>query len=274
MDSIFDATNYRRILAAQSLAWKRRRPGMSLAGLARRAKLQAPYLTNVLKERAHLSADQLFSVSRILGFAENETAYVLLLLDWERSEQSERKALLRAQIDKARRGRLNVEKRLKAEVVGGATEATTRYWIHPEMQLVLTFLGVPRFAANFVRIAESLNIELSRVDEIVRELKELGLLRVGNKGLEKTKSRMHLAKDSPLCAPQQLLLHYRSLQHQQLLSPAAKFNFAVTFTADEKTREKIQVELLKFLETTEALVKNAPSESVYQLNLDLFPWSR
>jgi hypothetical protein len=46
----------------------------------------------------------------------------------------------------------------------------------------------------------------------------------------------------------------------------------VTFSADEKTRLQIHDRFLEFIRDIEDLVKMAPSENVYQLGFDLFPW--
>ena len=79
---------------------KKARPGWTLQKFAEKSGIQPPYLTNVLKERAHLNPDQLFSLTQTIGFSADETDYCLLLLDWEKSAQAARKALLKEKIEK------------------------------------------------------------------------------------------------------------------------------------------------------------------------------
>ncbi len=51
-----------------------------------------------------------------------------------------------------------------------------------------------------------------------------------------------------------------------------KYNFTVSFTANEEAKEKIRLEFLKMLNFIEKAVTQAPSEKLYQMNFDLFKW--
>lgn len=274
MQSLFKYLNYRQLLADRAAFRKKARAGWTLQRLASQAGLHPPFLTNVLKERAHLNADQLYSLTRALDLSEEEGSFALLLMEYERSVHPERREKLRARIDGIAREKNKTDSHLSAPKVEATTEEITRFYINPELQLVHAFLGVARFAKEPGLIAGALNIERSRVEALVRELIDLGYARETATGLEKTRKSLHLPKESPLCAPQQLLMQYRSLQHQQLLPESSRYNFAVTFTADDGTQEKIHAEFLQFLGRIEKWVREAPSAEVYQLRFDLFPWSR
>ena len=274
MASVYDYSNYRKLVRDFAKARKESRKGFTLHRLAEAAQMAPPYLTSVLKERAHFSQDQLYAAGKALGFGDDEMQYVQLLLEWERSAFSERKEKLRAQIERIRKLKLKSEAHIGATRVEAAESEVVRYYMNPELQLIHSFLGVAKFAKNVELIAKSLNMDVATVESLVKELKDLGYVVEGKKGLEKTKRRIHLPKESPLCKPQQLLMRYRALQHQQVLPESEKYNFAVLFTADEATRERIQREFLKFLSSIESWVKEAPSESVYQMHFDLFGWSR
>jgi len=271
---IFEYLDYRQLLCDLSKNFKKSRPAFTLQKLALRTQLHPPYLSAVLKKRQHLNADQLYSILKQLTLKEDEMSYALLLLDWERSSLPERKEKLLGDIQKIQKSKLQSESHLKAEKIEFSSEQITRFYINPDLQLVHMFLGVPSFSKDTNKIGESLNIDTERVQSCIAELKELGFVHESPKGLEKTKKRIHLPQNSPLCAPQQILLHYRSLQHQQLLNENEKYNFAVSFTGDPHTKEKIQKEFLKFLSVVENLVDEAPSRAVYQMNFDLFSWSR
>lgn len=272
--SVYEYLDYRKMLAEKALERKKTQNGWTLLRLAERAGLHAPFLTNVLKGRAHLNGDQLYSVLKTLDCGSDEITYGLLLLEWERSDLPERRQLLKERIEGSRQERLKTTRHIEAKAVDASPEEATRYYINPELQLVHAFLGVEKYARDPRRIAESLNIDPGRIEGLIEELVQLGYAKRGSAGLEKNRRVQHLPKESPLCAPQQMLLRYRSLQHQQLLSESSRYNFAVIFTGDETVREKIQLEFLKFLKEAEKLVKAAPSEGVYQMHFDLFPWSR
>lgn len=274
MQSVFKYLNYRQLLADRASIRKKARAGWTLHRLASQAGLHPPFLTNVLKERAHLNADQLYALARALDLTDEEGAFALLLLEYERSAHAERRERLRTRIEGIAREKNKTDAHLSAPKVEATTEEITRFYINPELQLVHAFLGVERFARRPALIGRALNIDAGTVEALVRELIELGYARETPAGLEKTRKSLHLPKESPLCAPQQLLMQYRALQHQQLLPESSRYNFAVTFTADDGTREKIHAEFLQFLSRIEKWVREAPSAEVYQLRFDLFPWSR
>lgn len=274
MLSIFDYLSYRSGLKNKLQEVKKTRPGWTLQRCAEKSGIQPPYLTNVLKERAHLNPDQLFSLAQTVGFNADETEYCLLLLDWERSAQSARKALLKEKIEKIRKEMLKSEAHLSKDLIASTTESDARYFTNPELILISFFFLIDEFSKAPEKIAGCLNISYELLNAYIHELQELKIIRKVKGRIELLKQDFHLPKDSPLCRPHLLLMHYRALQHQQLLDEKDKYNFSVTFTADERTRERIQREFLDFLGRIEGYVKDAPSEQVYQIHFDLFRWSK
>jgi uncharacterized protein (TIGR02147 family) len=273
MANIYEHLSYRKWVSEEASHWKKARPGHTFSRLAQQTGVQAPYLTNVLKERAHLNTDQFYALSQAFSLKTDEINYGLLLLEWERSSHQDRKQILKSKIDEIRKEKLKTEAHIKATTVQSSTEDITRFYLNPELQLIHSFLGIEKYAKNLDLIAQSLHLSPERVEGLVKELNDLGYIQMTGKGITKTNKSIHLPKSSPLCRPQQLLMHHRALQHLQALAEKDRYNFTVTFTADEPTREKIHREFLRFLSTIEPLVKEAPGESVYQIHFDLFPWS-
>ena len=272
MASIFEYLDYRKLIRDLSQAKKKKRAGWTLQRLATETGVQPPYLTNVLKGRAHLNGDQLYLAAKALGFQDDEVAFSLLLLEWERSASEERRKELLAQIERMRKTKLKSEAHLKAKAFEVPAENVMRYYLNPDLQLVYAFLAVKKFSRGFDALARALNIDVERVEALVKELQEMGFVRVEEKGIEKLHRSLHLPKDSPLLHAQQQVMRLRAFQHLQSLAEKDKYGFMVTFTADEATRERIQREFLKFLAQVETWVKDAPSESAYQMSFDLFPW--
>ncbi len=274
MARIYEYLSYRKWIKDEATEWKKRSPSHTLARLSNLAQVQAPYLTNVLKERAHLNGDQFFAVAQVFSLNLEEIQFGQTLLEWERSSYQKRKDVLKGKLEEAKKLKLTTETYLKARPAEATADQMTRYYLSPELQLIHSFLAIEKYAKNLDLIASSLNLTSSQVVARVKELIELGFVKSVAKGFEKTKKTIHLNKDSPLCRPQQLLMQRHAQQQLQLLSEGERYNFAVTFTACEETREKIQQEFLKFLSTIEESVRKAPSEEVYQMTFDLFPWSR
>jgi hypothetical protein len=85
---------------------------------------------------------------------------------------------------------------------------------------------------------------------------------------------IHLPADSDLYRPYRALQRVKSLERIQQLATDRTYNFSVTFTADEETRIEIRRQFQVFLKRIEELARKAPEEEVYQINFDLFDWSR
>ncbi|MBX3019852.1 MAG: TIGR02147 family protein [Bdellovibrionaceae bacterium] len=271
--SIYSQWNYRAFLASECQALKTRKPGFTLQKLAHKTSIQPPYLTNVFKERAHLSADQSFAIGHEIGLADEELDYLLLLLEWERSGSGPRKQKLKAKLENIRREKLKSKAHLQKEIVQAQDGHETRFFLNPYYKVINAFLGVERYAKDPGLLATALNLSPRQVDQWLKDLVEMGFVRKTPQGFEKLKRNFHLPKESPLCLPHQNLLAQISTRQQHGLPDDEKFNFAVTFSADAETREKIQREFLSFLKKIEGLVKDAPAQEVYGLSFDLFRWS-
>lgn len=273
MTTVFEFAHYRPLLREQALRWKKEKPGWTLARIAEKSGIQAPYLTNVLKEKVHLSADQLHALAEVFDWSEDEREFALLLLDWERSGLPKRREFLKGRIDRIRRDKLQAKANLKKEVIEATPEEFTRFFLNPFYSLINSFMAIPRFARDPRRIARCLALDTRQVQGYVKDLVEMKFLGPGPDGYQKLRKNFHLPKDSPLCEPHGQLLLQQMQQQMQRLPADQVYSNNVTFSADPATREKIQRAFLKFLQTVEPLVKDAPSEELYGMRFDLFPWS-
>ncbi len=269
----FTYLSYRAWLCQAHKQKKSERSTWTLGRLADCTSIQAPYLTNVMKERAHLSADQLFAILEYFKASPAERDYLLLLQDWERSSLASRKSFLKKQIDSIQEEQLRTEIHIQAPVAKVDQNELSRYYIDPHLQLIYAFLGIERFSQKPTRVAECLSITEDQVDSAIQELRKMGLLVTSKGKLEKTKKKLHLPKDSYLCWPQQQLMKQRSALHLLKLPKELQYNFMVTFTADENCRKRIQLEFLQFLSRIESWVHESDSTDVHQMNFELFPWT-
>lgn len=273
MHSLFDYTAYRPLLRDQAQAWKREHAGWTLGRIAEKAAIQAPYLTNVLKERAHLSADQLHGLASVFHWEQDELDYCQLLLERERSGMPKRRQALTQKIEAVRKQKLEAKANLKKDVIESTPEEFTRFFLNPFYYLMNVFLGIPRFSREPSRIADCLNVHPARVNAWLKDLVKMKFLEQTGDGYKVIRKNFHLPRESPLCEPHQQLLQQASHQHLQSLPDDRKYSFTATFSADPAAREKIQREFLKFLQAVEPIVKDAPTEELFGMRFDLFQWS-
>ena len=273
MATIYDYAHYRPLIREQAMRWKKERAGWTLSRIAEKAQIQAPYLTNVLKEKAHLNADQLHSLGDVFGWDEAEREYTGYLLEWERSGNPRRREVLKGRIDKIRKDKLQVKGHLNKQVMEATPEEFTRFFMNPFYTLINAFMNISRFAKQPKRIARALGHDPAQVQRWVKDLVDMQFIAPTAGGYEKVRRNFLLPKESHLFPAHTQLMQQATLQQLQRLPEDKKFSFTATISADPETREKIQREFLKFAKAVEGLVKEAPSDELYGLRFDLFQWS-
>lgn len=273
MINIFEYLNYRHWIADKIRETKELRPGWTLSKIAEKISVQAPYLSNVIKEKSHLNADQVYRLAEVFNLNNYEQSYFLLLLEWDRSQLQTRKQSLKDQIDSIRKKELQTENYIKSPKIQKMTPELSEFFLNPQLQVIYFLTGIDKYCNDSEKMAKTLKVDTPKVNELLDKLLELGFINKESGRITRSKKSYHLPKDSPLREPHQKLMTYAGIQHKQLLPDHLKYQFSVLFTSDPETHEKIRQEFLNFISKMEEWVKESPAEEVYQLHIDLFPWS-
>lgn len=86
---------------------------------------------------------------------------------------------------------------------------------------------------------------------------------------------LHLDAASLFNRPHQQIFRLRCLEHVTQLSPSQRFVFSLTFSGNQTVKKQIQEFYLEFIKRVEKLLDtDQPYDEVYQINFDLFPWSK
>lgn len=272
--AVFEHSDYRLAFKEVCEAWKSSGAGRTFQRLAKAAGVHPPYLTNVLKEKAHLNSDQLYSSLKHMGSTQVEIDYMILLMEEDKCVVQSRKQALKQQLDKIRSTQNKTQAHIKAEVIAPAADNLSRYYLDSTIRIVYNFLGIAEYAANPESIANALNIGVANVQHSIDYLIEVGLIAKNTDGeLVKTKTKMHLPKESHLFEAHKKLFHYRCLDHQDRTRNESDYNFTLTFTGDQNVKSEVKKKFLQFLSEIQPLVEAAEPEEVFQLNFDLFNWS-
>lgn len=274
---VYAFNDYRDALRALMEARKCTHPQFTYGELARAIQVQAPYLSRVLRKDAQLSSDQLHLVCETFHLNSDETEFIFLLLEHQRSGLLKRRKQINEEIVKRRQAQREIKKHLKAETVAQQDALRVQeYFLDPLALLVHCFLMVPAFAKAPAQIARHLAISADRLEVLLKRLERLGMIEFQSpaKGYRILKDHLHLERESGLNQAYQILFRFFSAEFVQRLDPKNKKQFTLTLTADEHTRKVIDEEFTNFLRRIEPLVRKAPSEGVYQMNFDLFRWDQ
>lgn len=270
----YSATDYRKAIKYLIERENDRGEKTSLASLAEAVRVQRPYLSKVMSGSADLNSDQLYLVCKFFDLSETETEYLELLLDYSRATLKERKDLLKKKIQTTQAIHLDIKKHVIAKEVNVESSAFSEYYLNHHMQIVHIALNVKKYQ-NLTNLSEALGISKDYLLEILKKLEELGLVQHSKDRYTTTTQSIHLPKNSSLLRPHQSIVRMQSLQ--QLNSRGrdpGNYSFSVTFSGDEEIRKRIQEEFLKFLKITQKIVSTGDTEEIYQINFDLFSWTK
>lgn len=268
----FKLDDYRQCLRWALERLRSRGERITAASLAEAARIQGPYLSKVLAGQADLNEDQLYLVAKRLRLSSDENHYFTLLFRLAKAQVAERRKEIRASIDEFRDEIASPAKNRNAEKLLVESDAFARYYLNPYMQIVHMYLTIPKWRANPSQLAEALGLASERMTEILATLEALGIIELRSGSYHVLKEQLHLPRSSPLCNPQQALMKVAGVERSRTLSTERVYSFSAAFSANEKARRRIQEEFAEFLAKVESIVREAPSEEVYQVGFDLFPW--
>jgi transcriptional regulator with XRE-family HTH domain len=270
----YSASDYRKIL--NFLVERQKAIGIdcNFAKVAEAIRVQRPYLSKVMNGSADLSEDQLHLVCEYFEISGDEKNYLELLLQYSKSGLKERKDFLKKQIQQLQSIKLDIKNNIEAEKISPTNVLFTEYFLNPQMQIAHVALNVKRFQ-NLEVLASVLNLTKKSLAEILNKLELLKLIEFKNNRFIVINQSLHLPKDSNLIHPHQTLLRVKSIEHQQNKShDSGNYAFSVTFSCDEEGRKKIQEDFIKYLKSVQKTVQAAGTEEVYQINFDLFSWTK
>jgi uncharacterized protein (TIGR02147 family) len=271
--NIFEFQNYRAAFTKLFEKEKKiRGSSWSIARLGEKTQIQPSYLTNVTKERAHFSSDQIYAVCESLGLSEEETSFLNLMMEWERATHAKRKQALRSRLELLRGQNIRVEKYVKAPQAPLSEIDKQRYYLDPNIELIHLYLGTKSAPVEAQQIAQAWGLPESTVVDILAFLQKSGLVRLRGRKWEVENIHQHLSQESPLCRPQQILKRLRGIETLQRTPEEKTFSFAATVTMTEETKLAIKARFLEFLEAAEKLVRDSEAKGIYQIQFDLFPW--
>lgn len=268
---LYKHTHYRPAFAELFADQRKVKPSWSMAALAAQMGVRPSHLTNVLKERSHFSADQIYAICEELELADEDSRYLNLLMEWERSANAKRKEKLHQDIQKIRDQKLRLAKQLKAKPMEMTSSDSEAYYLDPNVEFIHLFLGTKNAPSSTKAIAELWQLDADYVGGIVQFLINKGLVQLQRGRWSVKPIHQLLPTSSPLCRPQQVLKRLRMLDIIQKKSRDEIYAFNATLTMTEDTKLAIQAKFVDFLKEVESAVLESESENIYHLQFDLFP---
>lgn len=262
----FQYNEYRRFL--NDLCESTEAPRGFRAMLARAAGCQASYLSQVLKERVHLTEDQILGIAKVLGLQPPEIEYLMLLLRHEKAGTPELRQYIQSLIQKLKNEQLNLKKWLEAEPLSQRPEVLLQYFSSWVPSAVHLLTSSPHFLTT-KSIATRLSLSEKKVSDTLVFLERNGfVVKNGSQWIYKSGS-LHLEKDSPL----QYLLQTsrRDLVQRSLAEGSAEsLHFSSVFTLNEEELEQIRALMTRAIERSHKLIQASGTDRLACMCVDIF----
>ncbi len=242
--------------------------------LALRIGIQPTYLSNVFNQRAELNADQLYALLGELQVSEKERSFTMLLLEWERSHHSQRKAALAKELQKIRDEELTSSKAIESEKLPADDEKNIHFFLQPFAQLIHLSLADEGSSNPVQKFSELFQLNPAVTKGLIDELEKHSFIKKEKNYYSAQVKKLHLPDHSPLTMAHRFMMRILSLSQVFRLPPEKYKCFSAAFSCHEDDYLKIHSEFLEFLSKVQKIaIHSKGKQKQYQLNFDLFPWA-
>ncbi|MGZ3779719.1 MAG: TIGR02147 family protein [Pseudobdellovibrionaceae bacterium] len=266
--------DYRKTILDLIKNKKKQQPNFTASYLAGKIGVQKAYVSKVLTGQRDFNSDQIYLIAKEFQLQSEETEYLLLLLEYERTGIQARKQDLQDQIAAIQFQQRKMNKHIKRKVITPLVDTSQlEYYLEPMTLIVHNFLKIPKYQKSISSLSNKLGISPHELKSIIERLSRLGLIEQQKDSSWKVNTEnIHLSRESPLCGPHLNLFKIFANQHIMKIPVTKRFSYSSTIRANEATKNLIHEKLLALLKDLEPLIEKAPEESVYELSFDLFPW--
>lgn len=269
---VFEYDDYRACLRAFVERARDAGDEVSFASMAEAARVQRPYISNVLAGRATLNADQLYLIARALDLPHDATDYLLLLLEIDRCQIVGRRSELVQKAADLKRAWESTQKRVIGSEWQGDESSLAEYYADPWCGIVHVFLALESFRTDPKALQVRLGIDAEILQRALAVLTKLGLILADGEGrITLLKPSVHIKVGSYLSQLHATMFRLKAIERNQRRGVDDTF-FSATFSADRATRDRLKQRWLDLLSELSSDVGAATPELVYQINFDLFEY--
>lgn len=235
--------------------------------LAEALGCQTAYVSHVLAGDRHFSLEQAEALARFFHLRQDETDFLLLLVEENRAGSAGLRKVLSRQLE-AKRAE-HQELLARVQTMGKISEADrATYYSSWHFQAVRVSLSLPhcRTASS---IAKELKLPVERVNEILTFFLEKGLAREENGKYFSTSIRIHLPSDSPDITKLHSNWRVHALRSLDHFRPA-DFHYSGVVSISHADYETVREILRKAVVDSLEVVKPSKEERLAVMNLDFY----
>ena len=272
--NIFEENDYREIIRKGLKERLVCESPATFQALAAHLNIPRSYLSKVMHGNADLSGDQMFKLCAFFHFNDEESEYMHLLLEAERTGLKDRRLGLKQKLKSMRTKHLDTAAHLASPSVFEFSSADmSDYYLDPFVQLVHVALSVPRYQRDLLRLAHDIKAPHTKVLGALEILERMQLITRAGSLVKVLTDSLHLPRQSNMYRAWHNQVKMRGLNRLSELNEDQAYSYAVVFSATDEVRIEIQQRFLKVLKGIEKVAREAPAENVFQMGFELFSWT-
>lgn len=226
------------------------------------------YVSQVLNGKADLTPDHLIQFCENFGFKGADMDYLLTLLLRDRSASSTAKKIMDEKLKKAKAEARTVSgqvyNREKPKEIS-ESQRTLYYsnWVYGAIH-ILTSIEDYQSPAT---IASKLNLPLTTVNGVLKDLVEMGLVHFLKGKYTHSGGDIYLPGHYPQIASHHLGWRMKAVERSH---EKKDIHYTLAFSVSEKDVEELRVQILNFIEKQRQLIRDSGSEVACAICLDFF----
>ncbi|MBC7420916.1 MAG: TIGR02147 family protein [Bdellovibrio sp.] len=228
---------------------------------------QAAFLSQVFKDKAELSLEQIYKACGFFELNEEEKAFLLLLHQKDRAGSADLKKHFQEQISAIQEKRMSLSQRLGATNQLDEKERAIYYssWIYAAIHMAVT---IPKFQTKET-LRKIFKIKISKFNETIQFLIEAGLI-IDEKGrFTAGQTQIRLGNNSNW-----ILRHHTNWRMKAVENfeneELQDLHYSGVHTLSEQDAYQIKNMLLDEIKNKAAIIKSSSEEKIYVLNVDFF----
>lgn len=257
--------NYRSIIREIVEARAAKKDGMSFTKLANVCRIQRSYLSQVINLKNHFSNDQLYSICEALELPKPQRDYLLLLSEYERCRNTERKDYLLQKIHKLKQ----VESKSASGMSEALRAALDDYFCDPWAEIILNFFRIEHYAKNSHEVREVLGITRRRWEIVMKTLRDCQFVVDGPDRILTPQGFPVPEENSPADRIRHIMARMRVAQQKLKQRYIDDFLYNLWYTTTRDSKKKLKINQLHLLQRIHEEARHAKQEKIYQLTLDV-----
>jgi uncharacterized protein (TIGR02147 family) len=238
-----------------------------ISRLADAAGCQRSYLSRVLSAELHLTPDHLYGICSWLKLAENETEYLLTILEEERASTLSYRERLKEKSTRLRKQHNELQNKVNRPLAPLDEKDYIYYstWLFSALHILVSITAYQ----TTKEIASRLQLPVATAEHMLKQLQAWELIKFQKGKWSFSSAERHVPKRSPLVS-----FHHQNWRQRAVMDAQNPETDGVHFTVvqsmNEAAYKKIQTRLLDLIEEASKIAGPSPAEKLVCFTADFF----